>query len=269
MSALQISRMLGITCKSVWFICHRIREQMTPARRSPIGGQLRTVESDETVIGGKAKNRAYAKKPPKKVAVLTLVDRDGDSHSFHVAKVKAKTLREAIVCVVDRKHASANAGERRPPRAPPPARSRPLVPRAARATGSPSTTGRSPNPLPPRTPAEAPRQSTRHLSIRPFLLPRSHALVRAIAKRLICTGFAPAPPNLPGLGGTEFLRRQAHRVVRAVAEGLARAAPTGAPPIVPPSFDIDAVGRPAACPSAAVCAGIGSAIAYSPLFRFH
>lgn len=55
------------------------------------------------MIGGKAKNRAYAKKEPKKHTVLTLVDRDGDSHSFHVANVKAKTLREAIVKTVDRK----------------------------------------------------------------------------------------------------------------------------------------------------------------------
>ena len=32
-----------------------------------------------------------------------MVDRDGDSHSFHVANVKAKTLRDAMVRVVDRK----------------------------------------------------------------------------------------------------------------------------------------------------------------------
>ena len=38
-SALQLSRMLGITYKSSWFMCHRIREGMTPATRSPIGGQ--------------------------------------------------------------------------------------------------------------------------------------------------------------------------------------------------------------------------------------
>jgi hypothetical protein len=55
MSALQLSRMLGVTYKSAWFLCHRIREAMT------------------------------------------LVDRDGDSHSFHIANVKAKTLRETIV----------------------------------------------------------------------------------------------------------------------------------------------------------------------------
>jgi transposase-like protein len=103
MSALQLQRMLGVTYKSAWFLSHRIREAMAPKTRGPIGGHGRTVESDETVIGGKAKNRAYAKKQPKMHAVLTLVDRDGDSHSFHVANVKAKTLRDAIVKTVDRK----------------------------------------------------------------------------------------------------------------------------------------------------------------------
>jgi transposase-like protein len=76
---------------------------MIPAKRGPLGGQGRTIESDETVIGGKKKNRAYAKKEPKKQTVLTFVDRDGDSLSFHVASVKAKTLRDAMVRVVDRK----------------------------------------------------------------------------------------------------------------------------------------------------------------------
>ena len=63
---------------------------------APIGGPNSVVESDETVFGGKAKNRAYAKKEPKKHTVLTLVERDGQSRSFHIANVKAKTLRETI-----------------------------------------------------------------------------------------------------------------------------------------------------------------------------
>jgi transposase-like protein len=104
MSALQLSRMLGITYKSAWFLCHRIREAMTPsASAGPIGGESEVVESDETFIGGKSKNRAYAKKEPKKHAVMTLVERDGESRSFHVANVKAKTLREKIVKTVSRK----------------------------------------------------------------------------------------------------------------------------------------------------------------------
>jgi transposase-like protein len=102
-SALQLSRMLGLSYKSAWFLCHRIRESMSPANPSPIGGESKIVESDESVFGGKSKNRAYAKKEPKKHTVMTLVDRDGESRSFHVANVKAKTLREKIVTTVSRK----------------------------------------------------------------------------------------------------------------------------------------------------------------------
>jgi len=102
-SALQLQRMLGLgSYRSAWFMCHRIREAMKPAKVGPIGGAGRAVESDETVIGGKMKNRAYATKEPTKQTVLTLVDRDGESRSFHIANVKSKTLREAIVKTVDR-----------------------------------------------------------------------------------------------------------------------------------------------------------------------
>jgi transposase-like protein len=102
-SALQIQRMLGISYKSAWFMCHRIRESMKPTTPPQLGGKGKVVEADETFIGGKAKNRAYSTKPPKKEAVFALVERNGESHSFHVANVKATTLREAIVKTVDRK----------------------------------------------------------------------------------------------------------------------------------------------------------------------
>jgi transposase-like protein len=103
MSALQLSRMLGLSYEATWFMCHRIRESMRPTSAAPIGGNNKIVESDETIIGGKSKNRAYAKKEPKKHSVLTLVERNGESRSFHVANVKAKTLREKIVTTVSRK----------------------------------------------------------------------------------------------------------------------------------------------------------------------
>jgi hypothetical protein len=60
------------------------------------------VEADESYIGGKAKNKAYGP-PPKKMAVFSLVERDGKVRSRHVADVTAKTLRNAIVTQVDRK----------------------------------------------------------------------------------------------------------------------------------------------------------------------
>jgi ISXO2-like transposase domain len=104
MSAHQLWRMLGFgSYRTAWFMCHRVREAMNPGKPSPIGGEGKIVESDETFIGGKSKNRAYAKKEPKKHAVMTLVERDGESRSFHVANVKAKTLREKIVTTVSRK----------------------------------------------------------------------------------------------------------------------------------------------------------------------
>ena len=74
----QLSRMLGVSYKSTWFMMHRIREAMRDGQLGPIGGQNKVVEADETVVGGKAKNRAY-KPEPKKHLVMSLVERDGRS----------------------------------------------------------------------------------------------------------------------------------------------------------------------------------------------
>src|SRR6202045_1341390 len=52
MSALQLQRMLGLgSYRTAWFMCHRIREALTPASPTPIGGQSNVVESDETFTG--------------------------------------------------------------------------------------------------------------------------------------------------------------------------------------------------------------------------
>ncbi|QNO26373.1 IS1595 family transposase [Sphingopyxis sp. OPL5] len=103
MSAKQIERMLGVTYKTAWFMCHRIREAMkTDGTDGPLGGPDAVVEADETYVGGKAKNRATRSPAPKK-AVVALVERDGQVRSFHVANVNAKHLRGLIVTNVDRR----------------------------------------------------------------------------------------------------------------------------------------------------------------------
>jgi transposase-like protein len=104
MSAHQLHRMLGVTYKTAWFLCHRIREAMgeTVASSGPLGGEGKTVEVDETYVGGKAKNRAHGEPAPKK-AVVSLIERDGRARSFHVATVTAKTVREIIATNVSRK----------------------------------------------------------------------------------------------------------------------------------------------------------------------
>ncbi len=95
MSALQISRMIGLSYKTTWFLCHRIRESLRDMALPPIGGADKVVEADETYVGGKAKNRAFKEPAPKK-AVLSLVERGGHVRSFHVANVTAKTVRPII-----------------------------------------------------------------------------------------------------------------------------------------------------------------------------
>ena len=102
MSAKQMERMLGVTYRSAWFLCHRIREAMDGATgNGPLGGANQVVEADETYVGGKAKNRAFRSPAPKK-PVVALVERDGQVRSFHVANVTAKQLRGLIVTNVDR-----------------------------------------------------------------------------------------------------------------------------------------------------------------------
>jgi transposase-like protein len=96
-SAHQIHRMLGITYKSAWFLCHRVREAMRiDAKGNPIGGEGKVVESDETFVGGKAKNVHKGKPIPKKHAVHALIERGGQVRATHVADVSAKTLRKTI-----------------------------------------------------------------------------------------------------------------------------------------------------------------------------
>ncbi len=103
MSAAQMGRMIGVTYKTAWFLCHRIREAMEGANPTgPMGGKPDSVvEADETYVGGKAKNRSTRKPAPKK-AVLALVERDGHARSFHVANVNAKTVRGVLVTNVER-----------------------------------------------------------------------------------------------------------------------------------------------------------------------
>jgi transposase-like protein len=98
MSSLQMSRMLGVSYKSTWFMMHRIREAMRGGA-APIGGQNKVVEA---YVGGKAKNRAYAPEPKKHI-VMSLVERGGEVRSFHVADATAKTLSETARRVANRK----------------------------------------------------------------------------------------------------------------------------------------------------------------------
>src|SRR5258708_8703428 len=103
MSAHQLHRMLDTNYATAWFLFHRLREAANgSAGSAPLGGENKVVEADEAYIGGKARNKAFGP-PPKKMAVFTLVEREGRARSKHVADVTAKTLRETIVTRASRK----------------------------------------------------------------------------------------------------------------------------------------------------------------------
>jgi len=103
MSTRQLSRMLGVSVKSSWFMMHRIRESMreNSAGEGPLGGTNKVVEADETWVGGKAKNKAFGA-PPKKEPVVALVERDGKVRSYHVEAVSRRNLRPILFTQIDR-----------------------------------------------------------------------------------------------------------------------------------------------------------------------
>ncbi|HEX5010370.1 MAG TPA: IS1595 family transposase [Planctomycetota bacterium] len=65
-SANQLKRMIGVSYKTAWYLCHRIRHAMATLVEQPLTG---TVEVDETYVGGKVRGRGRAYKRNKTIVV--------------------------------------------------------------------------------------------------------------------------------------------------------------------------------------------------------
>jgi hypothetical protein len=85
-SSCEISRSLGITQKSAWFMLHRIRLAMQSGSLVKIDGrESGGVEADETFIGGKARNMHLSVRQRRitgtgakdKIAVMGVLERGG------------------------------------------------------------------------------------------------------------------------------------------------------------------------------------------------
>jgi len=93
MSACQVQRTLGMSYKTAWYLCHRIRAAMGEVNKKMLSG---TVEMDETYIGGKMKGRGMQAARDAKEIVIVLRERGGDLRFFHAEDVKAGTLAKYI-----------------------------------------------------------------------------------------------------------------------------------------------------------------------------
>jgi transposase-like protein len=90
MSACQIQRSLGLSYKTAWYLCHRIRAAMLEVAPKLLDG---TVEIDETYVGGKA--RRWRPKSEKAV-VIGIRKRNGELRLVRAKDATSATIREII-----------------------------------------------------------------------------------------------------------------------------------------------------------------------------
>jgi transposase-like protein len=95
MSANQVKRTLGVSYKTAWYLCHRIRAAMKETERPMLDG---TIEVDETYVGGV--QRGHQNKPghglSTKQIVVGIRQRGGDTRFFHAKDAKSGTLARYI-----------------------------------------------------------------------------------------------------------------------------------------------------------------------------
>lgn len=96
----QLAKDIGVTQKSAWFMTHRLREA---ARTQSFNRSLKgVVESDETFIGGKEKNKHASKRTggkqggKGKIAVLGILERNGELRTGTTPSLSAKNVQTVI-----------------------------------------------------------------------------------------------------------------------------------------------------------------------------
>jgi transposase-like protein len=98
MSANQLKRNIGVSYKTAWYLCHRIRSAMREVNPEPLGG---IVEIDETFVGGKGRHNIdgkdhRGKHHTEKEVVIGIKQRGGQLRFFRAEDVSSGTLAKFI-----------------------------------------------------------------------------------------------------------------------------------------------------------------------------
>ncbi len=93
MSTHQLHRMLGVTYKTAWYLCHRIREAMD---NDPFTGPtlFGIVEVDEALVGGRTKGRRN--RVTTETWVASAIERGGRVHVERIRDIKTHTVQDVI-----------------------------------------------------------------------------------------------------------------------------------------------------------------------------
>lgn len=87
-SANQIRRTIGVSYKTAWYLCHRIRAAMKEAPPTLLAG---TVEADETLVGGKRRGQDWK---TNKAMVMGVIERGGKVRLEMAGKEEKDLYRE-------------------------------------------------------------------------------------------------------------------------------------------------------------------------------
>lgn len=95
-SANQMKRHLGVTYKTAWYVCHRIRQAMQEDPDFSVGGPTTTVEIDETLVGGRKRLHGSKAAISSKTAVLGLAERYGQIHMQTIPSISRGFMQDAV-----------------------------------------------------------------------------------------------------------------------------------------------------------------------------
>jgi transposase-like protein len=99
-AAKEVERQLGVTYKTAWRMCHEIRKYMAAVDGDgPLGGPFKTVQIDETYIGGsvEGKGPGYT---GNKTAVMGMIERGGQIVTRVIPNRRKPTLEAHVIATV-------------------------------------------------------------------------------------------------------------------------------------------------------------------------